>query len=183
MTETTWATLRQLLTERYDDFRRRLRQRLGSDELARETLHETWLHLHDKSDLGSVQSPTGYLLRTAINLATDRGRKETRRAQRFDVREMLEIADEAPDAEREILAREEVSFLEQVLEELTPRRRMILLASRLEGMPLAKIAERLDLSQRFVEIELKAAVEHCARRFGKKMTRRFGPAARETSHE
>jgi RNA polymerase sigma-70 factor (ECF subfamily) len=181
MTETTWTTLRQILAERYDEFRYRLTRRLGSAELARETLHEMWLHLHDKDEPGVVQSPFGYLMRIALNLATERGRKETRRNRLFDVREMLDIADEAPGPDREVEARQQIELLEQVLDELTPRRRAILLASRLEGIPLAQIAEHLNLSQRFVEIELKTALAHCARRFGKKITRRFGPAPRETS--
>ncbi|WP_298280973.1 sigma-70 family RNA polymerase sigma factor [uncultured Bradyrhizobium sp.] len=181
MTETTWTTLRQVLVERYDELRRRLARRLG-DERARETLHETWLHLRDKgSSPGVVDSPIGYLLRSALNLAISRERQETRRIKRFEVQPMLEIVDAAPGPEREVESREQIVRLEQALEELTPRRRMILLASRLEGIPLREIADRLGVSQRLVELELKAALEHCAKRFGKKLTRRFGPAPREAS--
>ncbi len=180
MTETTWTTLRQVLVERYDELRRRLARRLG-DEKARETLHETWLHLRDKNGPGVVDSPSGCLLRSALNLAISRERQETRRIKRFEVQPMLEIVDAAPGPEREVESREQIARLEQVLEELTPRRRTILLASRLEGTPLREIAERLGVSQRLVELELKAALEHCAKRFGKKVTRRFGPAPRETS--
>jgi RNA polymerase sigma-70 factor (ECF subfamily) len=181
MTETTWTTLRQVLVERYDELRRRLARRLGSEEKARETLHETWLHLRDKSGPGVVESPVGYLLRSALNLAVSRERQEARRIRRFEVQSMLDIVDSAPGAERELEGREQVALLEQVLDELTPRRRTIPLASRLEGIPLRQIADHLGISQRFVELELKAALEHCARRFGKKLTRRFGPAPRETS--
>ena len=59
MTETTLKTLRQLLAERYDEFLARLTRRLGSDEAARETLHETWLHLHGKNDPGALQNRPG----------------------------------------------------------------------------------------------------------------------------
>ncbi len=180
MTETTSTTLRQLLVERYDELRRRLARRIG-DEKARETLHETWLHLRDKSAPGVVDSPIGYLLRSALNLAISRERQETRRIKRFEVQPLLEIVDAAPGPEREVESREQIAHLEQVLEELTPRRRTILLASRLEGIPLREIADRLGVSQRLVELELKAALEHCAKRFGKKVTRRFGPAPREAS--
>jgi RNA polymerase sigma factor (sigma-70 family) len=181
VTETTWATLRQLLADQYDEFRHRLTSRLGSDERAREALHETWLHLHGKDVPGAVQSPTGYLLRAALNLATDRARRDARRTKRFEVRAMLDMIDEAPGPEQEVEAREQIALLEQALEELTPRRRVILLASRLEGIPLGRIADRLGLSQRLVEIELKAALEHCAKRFRRKLTRRFGRAPREAS--
>jgi RNA polymerase sigma factor (sigma-70 family) len=183
MTDAAWAALRQSLAERYDEFRLRLTRLLGSEELARETLHETWLHLHARGKLDAVQSPFGYLLRTALNLASDRKRREKRGFHRFDVSEMLDLVDETPDAAREIEARDQVGLLERVLTELTPRRRAILLASRLEGVPLREIAEQLGFSQRYVEIELKAAVEYCAKRFDRKVTNRFGPGAPKASSE
>jgi RNA polymerase sigma factor (sigma-70 family) len=181
MTESPWTALRQLLADHYDDFRKRLTRRLGSDDLARETLHETWLHLHGRNTIGTIENPSSYLLRTAFNLATDRGLKEARIARRIEIKAVLEIADEMPGPERDVEARRDIAMLERALEELTPRRRAILLASRLEGLTLREIAERLGISQRLVEIELKHAVEHCAERLDRKMTRRFGPMPRETS--
>jgi hypothetical protein len=50
-------------------------------------------------------------------------------------------------------------------------------------MRLRDIAEHLGISQRLVEIELKHAVDHCAERLGKQVTRRFGPKPRQTSQE
>ncbi len=181
MTETTWTTLRQLLADRYDDFRKRLTRRLGSEDLARETLHETWVHLHRRDAIETIANPSRYLLRTAFNIATDRGRKQTRLARRFEVRAVLEMADEAPGPEQEAEAHRDIAVLERELAELTPRRRRILLAARLEGMHLRQIAEHLGISQRLVEIELKHAVDHCAARLDRKVTRRFGPRPRETS--
>ena len=43
MTDATWVALRQRLVEKYDELRIMLTGRLGSDDLARETLHETWI--------------------------------------------------------------------------------------------------------------------------------------------
>lgn len=183
MTATTWTALRQLLADRYDDFRRRLTRRLGSEELARETLHDTWIHLHRPHAVETVENPFSYLLSTAFNIATDRRRKESRLARRFEVRAVLEIADEAPSPEAEVEARRDIAALERALEELTPRRRAILLAARLEGMHLRQIADHLGISQRLVEMELKHAVDHCAERLGRKVTRRFGPRPRQTSQE
>ncbi len=137
MTDPAWIGLRQLLVDRYDDFRKRLTRRLGSAELARETLHETWLHLHRAAPIGTIASPPSYLLRIAFNIATDRGRKQSRLARRTEVMAVLDMADDAPSAEREIAARQEISELEAALEELTPRRRMILLASRVEEAIIA----------------------------------------------
>ncbi|MCK9915650.1 sigma-70 family RNA polymerase sigma factor [Microbacteriaceae bacterium K1510] len=181
MTENGWAALRQLLVDRYEELRKRLTRRLGSEELARETLHETWLHLHRKDEIGAVASPTGYVLRTAFNLATDRGREESRLARRFEIRSALESADEAPGPARQVEARLEIAALEEALDELSERQRTILLASRLEAMTLRQIATALGVSQRLVEMELKVALEHCAARLGRVITRRFGPKPRGTS--
>jgi RNA polymerase sigma-70 factor (ECF subfamily) len=181
MTEATWTVLRQLLADRYDEFRKRLAHRLGSEELARETLHETWIHLHRGESSETIKSPAGYLLRTAFNIATDRGRKESRLARRFEIKAVLEAPDETPGAADVTEARQEIEALERALEELTPRRRMILLASRLEGTPLRLIAGQLGISQRMVEIELKHALDHCAERLDRKVTKRFGPGKRESS--
>ena len=63
----------------------------------------------------------------------------------------------------------------------SPRRRDILLASRLEGISLRDIAGRHGISQRMVEIELKYALMHCGRRMGRKIVQRFGPRRREGS--
>lgn len=181
MTETTWTALRELLVDRYDHLRRLLTRRLGSEELARETLQETWVHLHRQGTIDSVASPSSYLLRTVLNVATDRARKESRLARRFEITAVLEMADETPGPEREAQARRDIAALEKALEELTPRRRAILLAARLDGLHLREIAERFGVSQRLVEIELKHAVDHCAQRLDRKVTRRFGPRPRETS--
>jgi RNA polymerase sigma-70 factor (ECF subfamily) len=67
------------------------------------------------------------------------------------------------------------------LAELSPRRRHILLAARVEGRMLRDIAEQLGLSQRMVELELKAAVLHCSGRLEKKIVQRFGPKALKSS--
>jgi RNA polymerase sigma-70 factor (ECF subfamily) len=181
MTETTWTSLRQLLTDRYDELRARLTRRLGSEDLARETLHETWLHLHRRDGIETVENPKGYLLRTAFNIATDRGRKASRLARRVEIQEVLDLPDETPSPAELTEARQEIAALERALEDLTPRRRTILLSSRLEGTPLRLIAEQLGISQRMVEIELKHALDHCAERLDRKVARRFGPGPRETS--
>lgn len=181
MTETAWTTLRQLLVDRYDDLRRKLARRLGSEELAREALHEAWLHLHREGGGFTISRPAGYLLRTVINVAADQRRGASRLARRGEIAMALDLPDESPDPAECVEARQEIAALEQALQELTPRRRQILLASRIEGTPMRQIAERLGVSQRLVEMELKHALDHCANRLDRKVTRRFGPGARKTS--
>lgn len=183
MSEPTWETLRQLLVDRYDDFRRRLARRLGSAELATEILHETYLRLNrEPVKLGGIHSPNAYLLRTALNVAADHHRKaEGRRLNTLEIDALRGVADAAIDPSRAIEARLEVTTLERALEELTPRRRAILIAARLEDVPHAEIAARFGISTRMVEKDLRAALLHCSLRLEKKLTSRFGPNTSETS--
>jgi RNA polymerase sigma factor (sigma-70 family) len=182
MTDPSWAALRQLLIDRYDEFRNRLARRLGSTEFATEVLHDTYIHLEDRiGDTGAVRNPGAYLFRAAINLATDRRRAESRRLNHVEIDALREIADHALDPARAIEARLEIGTLERALEELTPRRRAILIAARLEEVPHAEIAARFGISPRMVEKELKRALEHCSERLDKKLIRRFGPRSPGTS--
>lgn len=181
MTATTWSALQQLLIDRYDELRRRLALRLHSEELARETLHETWLLLDRSDEPSSIKSPAGYLLRMALNVAIDGKRRADRRAPAAQISALLEVPAEAPDPVEEVIARQDLDALERAIEELTPRRRRILLASRIEGMPLHRIASELGVSQRLVEMELRHALEHCADRLDRKVVQIFGPRPTKSS--
>ncbi len=183
MTETNGATLRQILVERYDDLRRRLARRLGSTDLATEILHETYLRLdRGSTELGLVHSPKAYLFRTALNVAADHHRSaEGRRLNNLEIDTLRGIADAALDPAKAMEARLEVAMLERALDELTPRRRAILIAARLEEVSHAEIAARFGISTRMVEKELRSALLHCSQRLEIKLKSRFGRQPPETS--
>jgi len=158
----SWATLRDLLTARYDDFRARLTRRLGSEELARESLQETWLRFNRTDEIGVVQSPAGYVLQVAMNIATDRRRSEQRMSRQHAGNVPLDVvADDAPGPEREIEARSELDALNRAIATLSPRTREILMAARIEGLSQNEIADRFGISARMVRFELRKALDHC----------------------
>lgn len=160
----SWAVLRDVLAERYDEFRTRLTRWLGSEELASESLNETWLRLHRQDELEPVRSPAAFILRIAANIASDRRRADNRRARRSDVRALLDIASPAPDPAQEVEARLQVEALQSAIAELPERAREILIAARLHGLQQDEIAERFGISTRMVRIELRRAVDFCAAR-------------------
>jgi len=174
MNESSLDALRDILVARYDDLRKRLTRRLGSAELAGEALQDTWLRLDQASALTPVRSPVAYLFRMAFNIAIDRRRAHNRRLISTEIEELLDVADEAPDPARILEARREITALSQIMAELPPRQRYILLAARLDGMPQRKIAEQLGISLSTVEKELKLAQEFCAARLGRAATRNAG---------
>jgi RNA polymerase sigma-70 factor (ECF subfamily) len=174
----TWTLLRDVLAERYDELRARLTRWLGSDELARESLNEAWLRLHREDQPGPVHNPAHYVLRTAANIATDWRRGDGRRARRFEVKAVLEVASSAPDAEREVGARQEFALLQRAVNQLPERTRKILIAARLQGRGQQEIAAEFGISTRMVRLELKRALDFCESEMQKAPDDRFlsGPA-------
>ncbi len=150
--------LRDLLVDRYADFRARLTRQLGSEDLANETLHETWLHLHRQDDTGPVRSAPAFLMRIAENVARDRLRSERRRAHRSEIEVALQMADSAPSPERAAQSRLDLKVVQRAIRELPERTRTILIASRQEGLSHQQIADRLGISRRTVLYELRQAV-------------------------
>ncbi|MBR1223163.1 sigma-70 family RNA polymerase sigma factor [Bradyrhizobium sp. U87765 SZCCT0131] len=158
MAGTTWAALRGLLVDRYEELKLRLTRQLGSEELASESLHDTWLRLHRDDEVGAVRNPPAYLLRIAINAAMDRLRADGRRARRAEIEAALDVADAAPGPARETEARLEIEALDRAMRTLPERTRAILMASRLEGLTHHAIAERMGVSRRTVAYELDRAI-------------------------
>lgn len=181
MSDSHHNVLRRRLLLDYDKLKKRLTSRLGSADRASDALQDAWIRLEGVTQLGIVQQPERYLFRIAYNLALKQIRKEPEQVSLEEARAALSLADEAPSPEQVVEARSEAAAIAQALAELSQRRRAILLASRVDGIPLKDIALRHQISQRMVEIELKLALIHCGRRLGKKIVQRFGPRAPERS--
>lgn len=158
----TRAELTAKFMELYPELRRRLGGKLRSRDLADEALNETWLRLSRDGDLGPVKEPRAYLMRMAANIAIDRKRAGAKLASAADIDALLSLPDAEPGPERAAMARLELEALEKALARLTPRRRQILVAARLEGRACREIAEEMGLSKRTVEMELSHALAHCA---------------------
>lgn len=165
----------------YQEIKRRLTRRLGSADRASDALHDTWIRLQDTPQIGAVERPKPYLLQMAYRLSLKRRASERPTVTLDDACAALDLVDETPDAERVIEAKSELRALDEALAELSPRRRDILLASRVDGVTLGEIALRHGLSQRMIEKELKLALIHCGHRLGREIVQRFGPGAAKGS--
>lgn len=175
------ATLLQLLVEQYGGLKKQLARRLGSEEMAGDALHETYLHLERMTGKGEVANSKGYLLAIATNIARMGFRRSRKWRSLEELDEALGFADPAPDPLTALESKEEMDALRAAFDDLTPRRQRILLASRVEGIRLRDIADELGLSQRMVEKELKAALEFCGQRTHREVVRRFGPCPGQAS--
>jgi RNA polymerase sigma factor (sigma-70 family) len=183
LTEASLAALRRLLLLRYDDIKTRLTQRFGSEEVAGDALQDTWLRLERGEGIAAVRSLDSYLFRIAFNLARDRQRADRRRLTTTEVETLLNIADEAPDPVRTVEARSEFQMLKEIMADLPPRQRVILLAARLEGWSRREIADHCGISLRLVQRELQEAQDYCAARLRRSNVKKCSSSPRETSLE
>lgn len=161
MSDSPRSQLKQILAERYAYLVRRLERVTGSKERASDALHETWLRLENANVSAQVANADAYILGMANNVAIDQHRRERRHLHDDDVDNLLEVPDELANPERIVAARRKVEALKEALRGLTPRRRDILLAARVDGLLNREIAERFGISLRLVESELSAAMKHC----------------------
>lgn len=162
MTDFSASTLRALFLERYHDFCGQLKRRLGSEDLARDAMQETYLKIHESDVLPSVRNPAAYLFRTALNTAEDQRRRDARLLTGEESLALLHLADEAQDPARICEGRNDIAVLGQALTGLPVRTQQMLMAARVHGETHAQIAIRYGVSERMVAKELKRALDHCA---------------------
>lgn len=175
------SPLVRLFLTSYEDFKVRLRRRLGSEELANDVLHETYLRVDRMVDTQEIAQPNAYLYRMALNIAADRRQADARLLTGDEIEELLQVSDEALDPARVVGGQKELQTLLKALYELPARRRRIFIAARLEEAPHLEISQRFGISTRMVEKEIKAALGHCALRLERKVIQRFGPGAGKPS--
>ncbi|KAB0487940.1 RNA polymerase sigma-70 factor, ECF subfamily [Pseudomonas reinekei] len=181
MKDTGKKSMVGLFLTSYDDFKVRLRRRLGSEDLANDVLHETYLRVDRMEDVPDIAQPNAYLYRMALNIAADRRQSDARLLTGSEVEELLQVSDEALDPARVVGGQKEILLLLSALYELPARRRKIFIAARLEEAPHLEISQRFGISTRMVEKEIKAALGHCAARLERKVIQRFGPCAGKPS--
>ncbi|MFZ0267690.1 RNA polymerase sigma factor [Caulobacter sp.] len=162
----TWAGLRQRLLARYDEFVRRLTPRLGSADLAREVVHETYMRFERVGDIGVIENPDGYIFRTAINIARNKGVIERRYLNVSEIENLIGLADDAPNPAQIAEARSEMDILRRALTKLPSRRRAIFEASWVDGVSHAELALRYNVHIRTIQRELEQATMF-VRRFWK----------------
>ncbi|ETK13971.1 putative ECF-type RNA polymerase sigma factor, partial [Pseudomonas sp. FH1] len=93
MKNTGHSAMVSLFLASYEDFKVRLRKRLGSEDLANDVLHETYLRV-DRMDVPpNLQQPNAYLYRMALNIAADRRQADARLLTGSEVEELLQSAD------------------------------------------------------------------------------------------
>ncbi|MDB5713290.1 MAG: sigma-70 family polymerase sigma factor [Sphingomonadales bacterium] len=136
---------------------RLLAARLGTREDAEDAAQELWLKLADLT-ASPIAHPAAYLYRMAANLASDRRASATSSTARD--RAWLEVqpgAQELPDAERALIARERLGQITATLDAMPDRMSAAFQMFRIEGQSQKKIAAALGISVSGVEKLLQRA--------------------------
>jgi RNA polymerase sigma factor (sigma-70 family) len=154
------ANLKLLFQEHSRSVRKHVAAIVDRLDVAEELTQEAFLRLLS-SDRTQVESPRGFLFRTAQNLALD----YVRRARRvpmgcLDEQPAEYLADGAPSAEDSLAAREELAFMRAVLLELPPKCRQAFLLVRLEELSQREAAVEMGISQTMVRKYLTRAILH-----------------------
>jgi RNA polymerase sigma factor (sigma-70 family) len=136
-----------------------------SHEEAREIVQETYCRLQQVPQIETLESPRGYLFRTAINLARDSKRQRRREYQVGDMGEagastVGEVPSEAPTAYQVLKGEQELAIIRQAIAELSPTCRRVFIMHRFGSATYAQIAESLGLSVSMIEKHVSQALAH-----------------------
>jgi len=127
---------------------------------AEDLAQEAWIKLA-RNEAVSALYLDGYLGAIVRSLAIDHARKKNRRLSQIQIDEILDIRDQQPDVERELIDREQLNRLLEVIGQLPERQREAFRRSRVDGQRHSEIAAALGVSVRTVEMDIRKAHDFC----------------------
>lgn len=134
-----------------------------SPEEAKEIVQETYCRLQQMPQVETLESPRGYLFRTAINLARDAKRQRRRQGELANASEASaadEVPSEAPTAYQVLKGEQELAIIRQAIAELSPTCRQVFILHRFGNATYGQIAARLGVSVSMIEKHVSAALAH-----------------------
>lgn len=132
--------------------KRFFQRRLSNREDVADAAQETFLRMMVAAPKTLIENPQAYLFQIAKSVAISTSIRFRAEATRYggNVAD-LEFADEAPDQERTVNARQCLLLMAKAIEGLPRRCQEVFILSRIHGMPNGEIASRLGISRNMVE--------------------------------
>jgi RNA polymerase sigma-70 factor (ECF subfamily) len=153
----TESGLKAVFLEERPMLMRLLIARLSSREEAEDALQDMWIKL-DQLAAKPVAQPAAYLYRMATNLAADRRISAARGGARDTAwLDIQPVADDLPDIERTLIARERLAQIEAALAAMPERMASAFRMFRIDEIPQKHISEHLGISVSGVEKLLQRA--------------------------
>ena len=133
-----------------------LMRRGRTEHDADDLVQEAWVRLACYERQQTVAEPEAFLMRAALNLATDFYRASRNHGEQVLIDDIV-LVDTSPGIEAVVLARERMTHLSECLGRLNERTRAIFLAHRVDGMSYREIARQHRLSVSAVEKHIAKA--------------------------
>lgn len=143
-----------------------LRARLGVE--AEDAAQTAFMRLYARRDSVCTNNIEALLYVTARNLATDMLRTKARAASRTrgnadDMRDV--VHDDAANAERLLSAKQDLTLVLRILDELPEKCRISFIRYRFHEMDYREIAEQMGVTESMVRKYVIKATAYCAKRF------------------
>jgi RNA polymerase sigma-70 factor, ECF subfamily len=160
-------TLGQAYIRCHHDIRDFLYRRTGNAAVADELVQEIWLRIAPEADDGSFDNPDSWLQKIAVNITLNWLKSHRFRESHIDaIPDGFDMMDDAPEQDRQVQSRQSLEYLESLLDELPPRRRLAFLLYRGEGLTLQETAHRMGTSVATVKVQTAKALAFLRKRMG-----------------
>ncbi|MBU6206242.1 MAG: sigma-70 family RNA polymerase sigma factor [Alphaproteobacteria bacterium] len=148
---------------------RLLRARTGNDEDAEDIAQNIWLKIQRSSLPAQIENPKGFIVRMAMNMATDHhraARNRLRLNESWVETHTMTIAeqpiDETPSPEACLMAKAQFDVVVAAIDQLPNRARQIFILHKIEGFSQVHVAADLGISLSAVEKHIAAALAKIA---------------------
>ncbi len=125
----------------------------GAGDLAEDLFQDLWMRLTERP-VGPIGDPLPYIMRAANNLMLDRYRSSRQRELRDQAwSEAAQV--QKPSAEASLIARQQLSIVEQAIDDAGARPSRIFRRFRVDGQTQRDIAAEMGISLSTVEADLR----------------------------
>ncbi len=118
-------------------------------------LQDVYMRVYESAQKEMPHPVRPFVFTVARNLLINRSRREHVVAiQSVADVDLLNVFDEEPGPERNVMAREELVRLQEALDQLPPRARQAVVLRKIEGLSRREIAERMGIAEQTVNRHL-----------------------------
>lgn len=126
-----------------------LDRRLRCKETAADLTQDTFIRLSEQMSRTRIENFRAYLFSSARNLFIDHTRRqEHRKSEPLDLQDMSEAEQRTPTLEQAAIANQQLSALNEVIQNMPAPCREVFLMVRVEGLTYVEIGERLGISSK-----------------------------------
>ncbi|MCC2603164.1 RNA polymerase sigma factor [Sphingopyxis yananensis] len=156
------ASLSRLLIKERQSLIRFAQRIVGSATAAEDVTQNLWLRIQRVEDYPPIINKRAYLFRLVSHLSIDHLRALQRHDKLFQSGEVHpELGDGQPDAERQLLDKEQLVRLGEAVEQLPLRCRQVFQLIKVDELTISATATRLGISQDMVRKHIRHALKHC----------------------